>query len=226
MKLNIRNVWALMAMCAMFAACSDDDNRDKTEDAPEVKEVVNGDYSDYGAWTYYNLETGQSESHPDATEWIYTNEDVREAQTPENIGIDWHIAIHRYEVKTNNGQVYNTGVKDLNAVTTLPTGGTWVGDQAFPYGESDLEVITDMANMMQGGVGYSKNPTLNELLCGWVVRTEPGSMPPTVYTPTEDVYVVKFADGSWAKLQFTDAGNTDTGKSGFITWKYAFYLAE
>ena len=37
MKLNIRNVWALMAMCAMFAACSDDDNRDKTEDAPEVK---------------------------------------------------------------------------------------------------------------------------------------------------------------------------------------------
>ena len=51
-------------------------------------------------------------------------------------------------------------------------------------------------------------------------------MPPTVYTPTEDVYVVKFADGSWAKLQFTDAGNTDTGKSGFITWKYAFYPAE
>ena len=228
MKQTLKNMGLLLSFGLVFAACGDDNGDGKPNGGldAETKEVVNGNYSDYGSWTYYDLESGQSESHPDATEWIYTDGSTREAQTPEAIGIDWHIAIHRYEMKTNGGQVFNTGSKDFEAVTSLPSGGTWVGDRTFPYGESELEVITDMANMMQGGVGYSKNPTLNESLCAWVVRTETGSMPPTKYEPTNNVYVVKFADGSWAKLQFTDAGNTDTNASGYITWKYAFYPAE
>ena len=232
MKLTFRNVAALMAMGLAFVACSDDDdNKDNGDNTlAEVKEFVDVDYTDYTSWTYYNLETGQSETHPDASEWIYTDGTTRAAQTPEEISIDWHIAIHRgYEVRTNNAQVYNTGSKDINSVTTLPTGGTWVSDQTYPYGESDWEVITDMTQMMQGKVAYASNPTLNSALCGWVIQTETGTMPPTTYTATQDVYVVKFTDGSWAKLQFTEpyrvAAGSGTG-SGIISWKYAFYPAE
>lgn len=231
--MKLKGGLAMMMALGLFAvACSDDDNQDdnKTQGDVTVTEVTNGDYTSYSDWTYINLETGQTETHPDATEWIYpylTGDDqIREAQEAETVGIDWHIAIHRYEMKTNGGSVYDTQATDINAVNELPTGGTWVTDQAYPYGESAWEVITDMSKMMEGSVGYANNPTLNETLCGWVVRTETGSMPPTIYTPTNHVYVVKFADGSWAKLQFTDAGNIDTNASGYITWKYAFYPAE
>ena len=229
MKLTFRNLGALMLMSLAFVACDDDDNNNDDNTSAEVKEFVDMDCTDYASWTYINLETGQTETHPDATEWVYTNGDTRAAQTPEEIGIDWHIAIHRYEIKTNGASVYDTQSTDINAINSLPTGGTWVADEVVPYGSSELEVITDMANMMSGGVGYSANPTLNDLLCGWTVRVETGSMPPTRYEPTMHVYVAKFNDGSWAKLQFTEAyrvaSGTGTG-SGIISWKYAFYPAE
>ena len=47
-------------------------------------------------------------------------------------------------------------------------------------------------------------------------------MPPTIYEPTMHVIVLKCKDGSWAKLQFTVAGNSETNKSGFVTFNYEF----
>lgn len=110
---------------------------------------------------------------------------------------EWHIAIHRYEIKTNGGSTYDTEATDMSAITSCPTGVTFTADTYVSYGtDDDLEVITDMTNMMSGSVGYAANPQLNSVLCGWVVRTATGSMPPTIYTPTGHIYVVTFEDGS------------------------------
>ena len=232
--MNAKNFMALMVVGLFAVACSNDDDKKKEEKDPEVKEVVNGDYTSYADWTYINLETGTTEKHPDATEWIYTNGNTTAAQTPEEIGIDWHIAIHRYEIKTNNGQACNTGATSLSEVKSLPTGVTWTSDETVSYESQQaegvaepLEVITDMAGMMTGnGVGYSKAPVVNDVLCDGTSRTPQSGMPPTLYEPRKKVLVVKFGDGSWAKLLFTDAGNTENNKSGYITWQYAFYPAE
>ena len=79
-----------------------------------------------------------------------------------------------------------------------------------------------MSKMMQGNVGYAKTATVNKVLCSWVKKTETGSMPPTIYEPTMHVIVLKCKDGSWAKLQLTVAGNSETNKSGFVTFNYEF----
>ena len=55
--------------------------------------------SAYDKWTYVNLKTGETEIHPDTSEWIYTDGSVSEPKAKETIGIEWHIAIHRYEIK-------------------------------------------------------------------------------------------------------------------------------
>lgn len=216
---------AMAAVGLCLAACSDD-GEEKKEVEVTTNAISNGDYTAYDSWTYINLETGATETQEDATEWVYTDGTTRAAYTPSALSIDWHIAIHRYEIKTNGGEVYDTGLTSMSAVTSRPSGVTYMADTTVPYGTGDLEVITDMSKMMSGSVSYAANPQLNTVLCGWVVRTETGSMPPTIYTPTDHVYVVTFDDGSWAKLQFSYAGNTTSGSSGYITWNYEFYSAE
>ena len=79
--MNAKNFMALMVVGLFAVACSNDDDKKKEEKDPEVKEVVNGDYTSYADWTYINLETGATEKHPDATEWIYTNGNTTAAQS-------------------------------------------------------------------------------------------------------------------------------------------------
>ena len=42
-----------------------------------------------------------------------------------------------------------------------------------------------------------------------------------VYTPSKNVFVVKFADGGYAKLLFTDATDAE-GHSGHVTFAYEY----
>ncbi len=241
-KLHLLGI-ALMGAAAlgMTASCSEDDepasappteedgtggtDTDGTETSTLIASatITNGNYTAYDSWTYVNLATGETAVQADATDWIYTNDSIRSAYDPGELGIDWHIAIHRYEIKTNGGHAYDTGLTDMAAVTELPTGVAYTDDSQETYGTSSLEVITDMSLMMQGLVGYSAAPQLNTVLCAWVTRTETGSMPPTIYEPTGHVYVVSFDDGTWAKLRFTAAGNTESGSSGYITWNYELH---
>ena len=146
---------------------------------------------------------------------------VSEPKAKETIGIEWHIAIHRYEIKTNGGMVFDTEKTNMNEITELPE-GDYKADENITNEDEEYAIITDMSKMMQGNVGYAKTATVNKVLCSWVKKTETGSMPPTIYEPTMHVIVLKCKDGSWAKLQFTVAGNSETNKSGFVTFNYEF----
>lgn len=220
--MKLKNVLAIMAIGVFATACSDDNNDPKWGDVVADK-VTNLDVSAYDKWTYINLETGATETHADTGEWIYTDGTTTPAKAEEPVGIDWHIAIHRYEMRTNGGEVLDTRQTNMDVVTELPA-GTYAKDEVFPYEEDgEFQVITDMSKMMtEYSVGYAKKATLNKVLCGWVKKTETGTMPPVLYEPTKNVMVLKCKDGSWAKLQFMYAGNTDTGKSGFVTFNYEF----
>ena len=217
--MKIKDVLVMAAIGLLGAACSDDDNKGSQWGDGVGGTKTNLDVSAYDKWTYVNLKTGETEIHPDTSEWIYTDGSVSEPKAKETIGIEWHIAIHRYEIKTNGGMVFDTEKTNMNEITELPE-GDYKADENITNEDEEYAIITDMSKMMQGNVGYAKTATVNKVLCSWVKKTETGSMPPTIYEPTMHVIVLKCKDGSWAKLQFTVAGNSETNKSGFVTFNY------
>ena len=129
--------------------------------------------------------------------------------------IEWHIAIHRFDIKTNGGAAVATTAKDFASVTEWPIDGY----------QKDVQVknklITDMSGMMKGEIGYAAASDYNEVLSAWLTKTPTGSMPPYTYDPTNIVYIVKNADGSYAKLLFTDYSN-DEGTTGHVTFSYEY----
>ncbi|MDR0745730.1 MAG: HmuY family protein [Mediterranea sp.] len=225
---------AMLAVTFCLTACGytnhflDEEEEEATTDTYNT--LSNVTVSAY-TWTYINLITGETETHPDTSEWIYTGSgDIREAQQAEAIGIDWHVAVHRYEFKTNRASVLNTGLTDILSVTRLPD-GTYTPDETAAY-ETEAEkengylLIMDMAGMMNGVIGYARNPVINRVLCGAITRTATGGMPPTVYGTTNEVFVLKWTDGSWATLQITGTLHTETSVSHYMSFNYNYYSTE
>lgn len=193
--------------------------------------LVDLDATAYDCWTYVNLETGQTERHPDTGEWYYAGSGlIRNEQAPPSIGMDWHIAVHRYEFRTNNAEVLNTHVPDMAAVKELPY-GEYMRDETVCY-HDELKVtggvqyllVMDMSEMIDGNIGYALNGTINRVLCDAVTRTATGSMPPILYGSTGEVLVLKFADGNWATLKiFKTYGGSDGARSGMMSFQYKFH---
>lgn len=130
---------------------------------------------------------------------------------------DWDIAFHKYDIKTNGGSVVKLNTTDLASVTlTSVTGENYAADT------DDHQVMVDMTKMMEGFVGY-QSTKLNEVLCGWVTATPTGSMPPYTYELNNNVFVVKTADGQYAKIKFTDYSN-DKNVKVYAAFDYEFPL--
>ncbi len=224
-------LFALALGMVTFTACSDDDDDKVTKDdnggeehsgvEPTYSDHLSLDASDYSVWTYINLKTGEMETLQDFSEWNYiSGSDIVKTKDAEgsedDITIDWHIAIHRYDIRTNNGSAVETEYTKFSDLTEIPTSG---------YEEDVMvenEIITDMTDMMTGTVGYAAVDLINPVLCGWLESTPTGSMPPYTYEPTGLVYVAKFEDGSYAKLLFTDYTN-DMGSSGYVVFSWEYY---
>lgn len=129
---------------------------------------------------------------------------------------DWDIAFHRYEIKTNGGAAVMLNTTDLAGVSmTDAAGATFAADVAG-------EVMVDMSHMMEGFVGYLST-NVNEVLGQWVTATPTGSMPPYVYELNEKVFIVRLADGTYAKMQFTDTSDA-TGKKEMASFNYEYPL--
>lgn len=105
-------------------------------------------------------------------------------QTTEEVGINWHIAVHRYEIKTNNGSAVNTHIPDIENVIALPDGKYEEDETVNYFTESAVEgttpylLVMDMSGMMDGNIGYALDGQINRVLCDAVTRTETGGMPP------------------------------------------------
>lgn len=129
---------------------------------------------------------------------------------------DWDIAFHKYDVKTNGGSVVKLNTTDLASVSLSTVEG-----QSFTA-DVNKSIIVDMSNMMQGFVGYM-DTKVNEVLTGYLTATPTGSMPPYTYELNSNVFVVKMADGQYAKMRFTDYTNAKN-QAVYATFDYEFPL--
>lgn len=229
--MKIYHYIAALAVALSVTACAYTnhflDEEEGREDVP-YKTLQNVKISAYDTWTYINLKTGETETHPDAGEWIYAGTgDIRAARQEETVDIEWHIAVHRYEFKTNGAAVLNTGETDIARVTELPE-GTYTPDAPAAY-ETEVEkteggylLVMDMAGMMEGNIGYAHSPLINLPLCGGITKTATGSMPPTIYGSTGEVFVLKWDDENWAALQITGTSHTVSSVSNYLSFNYKF----
>ena len=222
MKMKHLMMLALMACSmTMMVGCGDDKPQPQPKPDQGVTKKMIVDATNYADWTYINLETGETEVHRDFSSWTSYKRDTVISRTPakgseSDVKIKWHIAIHRFEVKTNAGEAVATTETDLDKVTSLPAAGY------KPDTVVKARVITDMSKMQQGLVGYAAQSSLNATLGGWLIRTPTGTMPPYTYKLSGKVYVVKFKSGANAKLKFTDYSDATGQKNGVVTFSYVY----
>ena len=221
MKMKNLMMLALVVCSMMMVGCGEDKPEPKPTPGKTVAKKMTVDATNYADWTYINLETGETEVHREFSSWTSYKEDTVISHTPakgseSDVKIKWHIAIHRFEVKTNAGEAVATTETDLDKVTSLPAAGY------KPDTVVKARVITDMSKMMQGIIGYADQSSLNATLGGWLIRTPTGTMPPYTYKLSEKVYVVKFKSGANAKLKFTDYSDATGRKKGVVTFSYVY----
>lgn len=211
----MRNVMtlALVALSLVFVGC------DKKDDVKEtIKKSKTIDATKYDMWTYVNLETGQTETHRDFSEWhVMKNgkllETIPAKGSEADIKIKWHIAIHRFDIRTNEGEAIATKETEFSKVTGLPA-GDYKKDVEI---KDKMLVGFNMADMMKRKFIVAGMAKVNPVLKTWIVENPMGKAP----VLSKSVFVVKFKDGSYAKIKFTDATN-DKQEKGHVSFNYEF----
>lgn len=156
------------------------------------------------SWTYFSLKNG--------------------VVTPENPAEDlsWDIAFKQYFVKLNGGtsgkgkaEAFKTEEKDFAKVTEAPKEG-FVKDkeQTFQGRPGEAEIKDNVSPVLTGGF-LSKTG---------MIEINPANMKKygNVFGPNEWVYIIKTADGTYAKIQLTDIYKEILGKKVpfFLNLKY------
>ncbi len=205
-----------LCLATLLSACKKPQNNIPE---PETKtKTITVKAIKYDHWTYVNLETGEMKSLRDFSAWNYWKEGEIVSTTPAqgseaDINMDWHIAIHRYEIKTNEGSVAATGLTEMDKLTEWPASGY----------ETDITVsdslYMDLTHMMDGEIGTAATSNINGVLSNTIIRTPTHSMPPTLYSASKEVCVLKCKDVRRVQLQITDT-YSDTGAAGFVTLNY------
>ena len=218
--MKVKSILAMALLALFTTSCSDDDDEPKLPTSEGVKEMTVST-ADYSEWIYINLKTGETQSATVAGPWKYIGgeDEVMDEKNPDmkgSVPANWDIAVHYYEIRTNEGMAVATTATDFAQVTELPATG-WESDKAVKA--EDQTIIVDMKNMMKGQVGYADG-VINPVLCKWVTKTPTGSMPPYTYDVTKNVYVVKCKDGNWAKLKFSDRLDGDGKKAVKFSYEY------
>lgn len=163
----------------------------------------------------------------DHTKWVYLNLSSKKDSVTlnyddaANIPAKWDIAIHRFDIKTNDGAAVEVDYTSLESFKSdvasglykLPTPDKFVRD-------TDGKIVVDMSHMMEGYLGYA-DTKLNTELGKWL-NVYTGQMPP-IYTPSNKVYLLQLKDGTYAALRFI-AYRNESGVSGYISFDYIYPL--
>ena len=202
-------VMLLMAAMAMtsFSSCGGDDDDSDTgnggNDKPGTelvkKTVMLSRKTAYGNdWIYFSFKEGKELAG------------ITEENHMENL--DWDIAFNRFNIRTNGGLsgkgqggALDTDSKDMEAV------------KAVPEKEFVLDVKAMITESFTGSGITECESTLNPCMAKAIEFQGP---PPT-YTPSNHIYVVKTADGKYAKIKVLGYHNNE-GKSGFVSFEYVY----
>lgn len=159
------------------------------------------------------------------TEWAYidlSNRKVTTVQIGEEyekqIPEEWDFAIHRYDIKTNGGAAYQTGytsIDDLKASGKLPNEKDFVKDEW-----TTDKIAIDMSGMMEGNIVYTDS-YYNSVLSTWL-NVDTSTMPP-IYTMSNQVYLIRLKDNTYAAIRFTNYTNAK-GIKGYIDFDFLYPL--
>ncbi|MDL2297399.1 HmuY family protein [Bacteroidales bacterium OttesenSCG-928-B11] len=191
---------AVMILAAsLFIACDPEENGENEDKNTVDTKSMTIDASGFSDWKYFSFETGKEVSAADVGDYESSK-----------FKMNWDIAFHRGDIRTNSGASGNgkggalkgNGAK-LADIITIPTEGYAVDEEA----EIMIEMSAD---------GY-RTQSKNTVLATWYSSE---GMPP-VYVVNDYVYVVKTADGKYAKVKFTDYTD-DAGAGGHISFSYQY----
>lgn len=112
---------------------------------------------------------------------------------------EWSIAVHRNNVRTNGGAVYETSSTDLNQFA--PSQQELASYEYTADEWSENAVWVDQAQMLNSLIGC-QGIAINAVLSGWLQLNIP-PMPPA-FTHNNHVFVLRLSDGSYAALQLAN----------------------
>jgi hypothetical protein len=184
----------LLTFISLISSCEKDD-----EPSVNTEEVTLSRTTEYGEdWIYFSFSTGAEVSGVDDSNY--------------QINTTWDIAFNRYNVRTNGGAsgsgeatVFDAGELNFDAVTEAPETG-YTPDSSIQIVES---LATTPPTMMASNG--------NILFVGAIEF----SGPPPAYAPNNHIYIVKTANGKYAKIKITGFYN-DLGDSGYLNFKYTY----
>lgn len=130
---------------------------------------------------------------------------------------EWDIAVHRNNVRTNGGAVYQTNITDINAI------GSSTSYATLPFVEdewNETDVWTVNSQMLSGVVG-NQRIKINTELSKWLTMEIP-PMPPT-FVYNGNVFIVRLKDGTYAALRLKNYKTTD-GRNCGLTIEYKYPL--
>jgi len=166
------------------------------------------DATSYGQWVYIDFHNKTIQNVDITTDSVSGAANFTEPD-------EWDIAIHRFQVKTNNGSAIETvyaSIDNLKKAGQLPD-STFLPDTWY-----DKKVITDLSGMMSGNIKYCPS-YVNDVVGRWITSS---GMPPT-YTTSDKVYVIRLSDDSYAAIHF-DSYMDNEGTKGYITCSYEYPL--
>ncbi len=181
----------IIATAIGFIACKKDEA--KPEPVSDSKTVI-FDTRTFEKWVYFSFDKGKEVVVKD-----FKN------------SMNWDIAFHRFDVRVNcgtsgpgKGGSISMGKVDFNSVKQAPTTG---------YS------LNDSISIVNKPGGWTEQVTVpgDTIIAKWLYFTGP----PPKYNITNNIYVVKTAQGKYAKIWLKDYFNDDS-KSGYVTMEY-FY---
>ena len=128
---------------------------------------------------------------------------------------EWSFAVHRNNVRTNGGAVYET---QYTSFDQLPESSAEFANKEFTADEwSENEVWSSQEQMLLSLVP-SQGININKVLSSWLEFKF--NVPPD-YIHNKHVFILRLADGTYAALQLTDFISPE-GKKCFLTINYKY----
>jgi hypothetical protein len=190
---------ALLSLLMVVTSCKKDE--ETPSETPES--IISGDLTLSRKTSYGN-------------DWIYYSlKDQKEVDLTDHLSsLTWDIAFNRYNVRTNSGLsgsgqggAYDAGLVDFSSVIMAQESGYIVDDT--------IQIVEAFTGQ---GVDWMTS-TGNDVFKDCIIRENSNTGPS--YTPNNHIYVIKTADGKYAKIWIKNYYNAE-GTSGFISFKYNY----
>ncbi len=192
MKNLILSIIAIAAAMSIMSC-----EKDNPEPKPEPKSNVETRVFDtraFDKWVYFSFDEGKEV-------------EITDFKT----SMGWDIGFHRFDVRVNcgtsgpgNGGSINMGEVNFDDIKEAPTSGYSLNDS--------IAVVVKS--------GDWTNPVTvpgDTIIASWLYFTGP----PPQYNITNNIYVVKTAEGKYAKIWLKDYYNDDS-QSGFVKMQYLY----